>query len=181
MNSILIQARQSGLTNPPFRSLSPYAQGPAVRQIQNSINLRLDALGVGDLLYLKVDGWFGHETMGAVKYLQCVGGLPVNGQMTLRTYTFITDGAAGLEPLALGSVGISVLAVKQVLASCTDEPIAQDGRFCERTVQAVKAYQRANGLVEDGKVGKETWAKMVRSRLKGLPCIALIPNIYHNN
>ena len=181
MDSTLVQVRPSGLINPPFRSLSPYAQGPAVRQLQDSINLRFEALGVSNLRCLQVDGWFGNETIVAVKYLQCVSGLPVNGQVTLRTYTFITDGAAGLEPLTEGSVGISVLAVKQALADCSDVPVAQDGRFCELTAQAVRAYQRQKGLVEDGKVGEKTWGEIVRSRLKGLPCIALVPRLYNNN
>ncbi|MEM9948545.1 MAG: peptidoglycan-binding protein [Cyanobacteria bacterium P01_D01_bin.36] len=181
MESILFQVRHKGLINPSFRSLSPYAQGPAVRQLQESINLRLEALGISDMLRLQIDSWFGNETMSAVKYLQCVGGLPVNGQVTFKTYTFISDGAAGLESLSVGSVGIGVLAVKQVLAACTDIPTAQDGRFCLQTEQAVKAYQRKKGLVEDGKVGKKTWEEIVRSRLTGLPCIALIPNIYNNN
>lgn len=181
MESILVQVQQRDLINPSFRSLSPYAQGPAVRQLQDSINLRFEALGVSDLLYLQIDGWFGNETVSAVKYLQCVSGLPVNGQVTLRTYSFITDGASGLEPLSLGSVGISVLAVKQVLAHCTNMPVAQDGRFCEYTVKAVKAYQQAKGIVADGRIGEETWKEIVRSRLKGLPCIALVPNIYHHN
>lgn len=181
MESILVQVRQRGLTNPSFRSLSLYAQGPAVRQLQDSINHRFEVLGIGDLLWLRVDGWFGNETIAAVKYLQCIGGLPVNGQVSLRTYTFITDGAAGLEPLSFGSVGIGVLAVKQVLAKFVDNSIAQDSRFCELTAQAVKVYQQREGLVADGRVGESTWESIVRSRLQSLPCISLIPDIYINN
>ncbi len=181
MESILFRVRQRSLSNPSFRSLSPYAQGPAVRRLQDNINFRFEALGISDLLWLHVDGWFGNETVSAVKYLQCISGLPVNGQVTLRTYQFINDGAAGLEVLSRGSVGIAVLAVKQVLASCVDMPVAQDGRFCETTEQAVKLYQRKKGLVVNGQVDAQTWKEMVRSRLKGLPCIALMPNIYGNN
>lgn len=37
-----------------------------------------------------------------------------------------------------------------------------DGRFGPKTREAVKAYQRANGLDPDGIVGPKTWAKLLR-------------------
>jgi len=36
-------------------------------------------------------------------------------------------------------------------------PGAVDGRMGKQTRDAIKAFQKANGLVADGKVGKQTW------------------------
>ncbi|MEL7332335.1 MAG: peptidoglycan-binding protein [Cyanobacteria bacterium J06560_2] len=181
MNSLLYHLSQRNPNATTFREISPYAKGPGVRQLQRDLNRRFELLGVSAMTSLgldslRIDGWFGRETLSAVKYVQCISGLPVNGHVTARTYAFITRGVAGLEPLSLGSTGIGVLALKQVLAVETEIAIAHDGRFCQFTERAVMAYQRSLGLVCDGVVGTETWGAVVRSRLGGLPCIVLLPS-----
>ena len=35
-----------------------------------------------------------------------------------------------------------------------------DGKFGRLTAEAVKEFQKANGLKEDGRVGQQTWAKL---------------------
>jgi peptidoglycan hydrolase-like protein with peptidoglycan-binding domain len=37
-----------------------------------------------------------------------------------------------------------------------------DGRIGKKTKDAIKEFQKANGLKADGKVGKQTWAKMLK-------------------
>jgi len=180
MNTLLFHLKQRNLDASAFKAIRPYTQGPVVRQLQHRLNRRFQALGVSDTITVRIDGWFGDETIAAVKYLQCIGGLPVSGHVTERSHDFIINGFAGLEVLSLGSAGTGVLALKQVLAIRSDLPISQDGVFCELTQQAVKHYQRSVCLRADGVVGHRTWAKIVRLRLGGLPCVALIPNLYVN-
>lgn len=38
------------------------------------------------------------------------------------------------------------------------DPGAIDGRMGKKTRDAIRSFQRANGLAVDGKVGKQTWA-----------------------
>ncbi|MGC1308199.1 MAG: peptidoglycan-binding protein [Phormidesmis sp.] len=153
------------------------SQGRAVRALQTSLNTRFEQLGMIDSMSVQVDGRFDHETLTGVKYLQCVGGLPVNGQVDLKTQGFIHHGEAGLETLAIGSQGTGVMAVQQVLASIQIQ-VETNGCFDELTARGVRIYQQRHGLVADGTVGLKTWEKVVRSRLQDLPCLALLPDPY---
>ena len=50
--------------------------------------------------------------------------------------------------------------VKQIqiaLVNAGHNPGSLDGRMGKQTRQAIKTFQRANNLVADGKVGKQTW------------------------
>jgi peptidoglycan hydrolase-like protein with peptidoglycan-binding domain len=51
--------------------------------------------------------------------------------------------------------------VKQIQIALTNagyNPGSIDGRMGKQTREAIKAFQKANNLKEDGKVGKETWS-----------------------
>jgi len=48
--------------------------------------------------------------------------------------------------------------VQIALRNAGFEPGALDGKMGRQTRDAIKAFQRANNLKEDGKVGKKTWA-----------------------
>ena len=155
------------------------SQGPTVRQLQRSLNARFEQLNVISDISVQVDGTFGLETLASVKYLQCIGGLPVNGEVEARTLAFLTRGVAGLETLALGSFGTGVLAVQQVILQMQVQvQILEDGRFGPLTARGVRSYQQKSALLVDGIVGPHTWGKIVRSRLKTHPCAALLPNPY---
>ncbi len=180
MKTTLFYRQSKSLNDASSKAITPYAQGPAVRQLQQSLNRRLKALGISDLVSLRVDGWFGDKTLAAVKYLQCAAGLPVNGHATSLLQAFLVDGFSGLETLSLGSTGTSVSAVKQTLCTRSSVQLALDNNFCETTQQAVKRYQQSAGLKADGVVGEKTWGVIVRSRLSGLPCSLLTPNVYIN-
>jgi hypothetical protein len=59
-----------------------------------------------------------------------------------------------MTTLRLGSKGESVKTLQQFLK------VGIDGTFGPQTETAVKAWQKANGLISDGIVGKNTWAAM---------------------
>ena len=109
-----------------------------------------------------------------MKYLQCIGGLPVDGRVGDRTWALVTQGAVGLPTLLIGSAGTEVLAVQQVIAH-TGIPTPQSSQFDQATAGAVAAYQRQRGLSVTGIVGPRTWDAIVRSRLHSLLCTALLP------
>ncbi|MEL6470752.1 MAG: peptidoglycan-binding protein [Cyanobacteria bacterium J06623_4] len=153
------------------------SKGSAVRQLQRLLNLRLQALEMTDVISVFVDGVFGRETLTAVKYLQCVGGFPVNGRVGDGLMTFLTAGARGLPVMSLGSRSTGVLAVQQAILRARIS-VLPDGEFGPRTEQAVKTYQEQMGLLADGIVGPQTWDRVVRSRLMELPCLSLLPNPY---
>lgn len=69
----------------------------------------------------------------------------------------------GEAPIAPGK--LSVTAVRQIqtaLAHAGYDPGSIDGKMGQKTQTAVKAFQRANGLSPDGKVGNKTWSKLAR-------------------
>ncbi len=57
-------------------------------------------------------------------------------------------------------VGVPVQAVQQALANAGFSPGKVDGKVGERTVAAIRAFQRSQGLKVDGVVGGQTWAKL---------------------
>lgn len=176
MNTLLSHLSQRSVDGASFRSISPGTKGPSVRRLQQDLNYRLSALGVLDTISVQVDGWFGPDTAVVVKYLQCVGGLPVNGYVDCSTQAFIQQGEAGLSQLSLGSVAVGVLALKQVLSSTTGLPLVRDNQFCVQTEWAVMIFQQSLGLKRDGVVGTKTWQEIVQLRLNTLPCAAVLPD-----
>jgi len=54
--------------------------------------------------------------------------------------------------------------IQAALANAGFNPGAIDGRMGRQTRDAIRAFQRANGLTADGKVGKQTW-KLLRDYL----------------
>jgi N-acetylmuramoyl-L-alanine amidase len=57
-------------------------------------------------------------------------------------------------PVKLGSKGTEAMLVQAVIGA------KADGDFGPKSVEALKVWQRANGLKEDGVVGPVTWEKM---------------------
>lgn len=54
--------------------------------------------------------------------------------------------------------GVSVSDVQRALAKAGFDPGPIDGRAGKKTRSAVKAFQRGNGLSDDGVVGSRTWS-----------------------
>jgi peptidoglycan hydrolase-like protein with peptidoglycan-binding domain len=59
-----------------------------------------------------------------------------------------------------GAKGAAVVTLQNKLKAAGFNPGAADGSFGPKTEAAVKAFQRAKGLVSDGIVGPKTWAAL---------------------
>jgi zinc D-Ala-D-Ala carboxypeptidase len=75
-----------------------------------------------------------------------------------------TSTATSTRPLLRsGSAGSDVRFLQQELKNLGYDPGTVDGIFGPRTERAVKNFQADQGLVVDGKVGKQTWVALARS------------------
>ena len=64
--------------------------------------------------------------------------------------------------LTKGSKGEQVKTLQRLLLSLGYDPNGVDGSFGPGTDNAVRAFQKAKGLVVDGSVGKATWTKILK-------------------
>lgn len=106
--------------------------------------------------HVEVDAEFGPGTEAAVRELQRLYGLPVDGVVGQQTWTAL------FVPVHLGDENEAVSAVQHRLGY--DGFLEGDvvwGTFDAPTDAAVRAYQQANGLPVNGVVGPATWAKLV--------------------
>lgn len=105
---------------------------------------------------LSVDGIFGTRTLNAVRGFQRNNSLSVDGLVGNNTWkTLLT-----LPPYPLlkqNSRGAYVTFLQQLLESNLYPVGGIDGIFGTRTLNAVRAFQQANGLAVDGIVGNNTW------------------------
>ena len=105
---------------------------------------------------LSVDGIFGTRTLNAVRGFQRNNSLSVDGLVGNNTWkTLLT-----LPPYPLlkqNSRGAYVTFLQQLLESNLYPVGGIDGIFGTRTLNAVRAFQQANGLTVDGIVGNNTW------------------------
>lgn len=141
------------------------SRGQNVRAVQQ----RLNQLGynVG-----AVDGIFGPRTLAGVRAFQRSHGLTVDGVVGPKTWRALfgaatTGGFHHPEHWNENSVlrrGASGFEVKNlqyiinVMGFYTESGVTTaDGIFGPKTEQAVKTYQRGNGLNPDGIVGPKTW------------------------
>lgn len=105
---------------------------------------------------LSVDGIYGTKTKAAlVKAWQTeVGGLTVDGIFGTKS-----KDAAGSHVIKKGSTGILVTIWQAYLVCRGYNPGGIDGIFGSGCHTATTAYQKANGLTQDGAVGQNTWTK----------------------
>ena len=125
-----------------------------------------------ELRYLTgvADGVFGTETQSALIEFQKNNGLTADGTAGASTLkklsgsckaaTKATPSPAPSSALREGSSGEAVYILQARLFELGYYSGRIDGRFGEETTEAVKAFQRANGLTADGVVGSGTQKKL---------------------
>ncbi len=135
--------------------------GQDVKEMQKRLNQRLASIYTPEE-EIAVDGDFGSETETAVKFLQCLAFLPVNGIADATTWNFICNGVASLPILKVNSSGNVVKAVQQTLFESDFYNSSIDGIFGTQTAQAVKDFQTFYALEVDGVIGANTWTTLIK-------------------
>ncbi|HSK69286.1 MAG TPA: peptidoglycan-binding protein [Candidatus Limnocylindria bacterium] len=139
-------------------------RGSHVRQVQ----ARLSQLG----FYTgQIDGIFGELTLEAVRAFQRMNGLEPDGVIgpdtAARLYALEALNSEGaVHPdvfeirVGYGYNGPVVVVIQEHLTELGFYQAEVDGLFGSATRQAVRDFQVANGLQEDGIVGPDTWSVM---------------------
>ncbi len=127
------------------------SRGRMVTLLQNA--LKEAGFNVGT-----ADGLFGTKTRDAVRALQQAAGLPVTGVVDDATWFTIApfiDWSGTM--LRFGDRGVLVGIMQYALANAGFDSGGVDGVFGRNTQSALRAFQRANNLVDDGIAGPRTW------------------------
>ncbi len=112
------------------------------------------------------DGIFGPRTEQALKDFQKANGLVADGIAGQRTLSALRNGNTTVNRgtsnrlLKRGMRGSDVRELQELLKAKGYHSSNADGIFGSRTEQAVKNFQRVNGLVADGIVGQATMNKL---------------------
>jgi len=126
---------------------------------------RLFALGY---LTTKPDGSYGNDTVAAIKVFQGKNGLIQDGYLGPETRDVLMSDAALPSGLGLGDEGSQVTNVQTLLAKWKYLKSSNiTGYFGEMTLNAVKNFQKRNGLSPDGLVGAQTMAKLTSDKVVG--------------
>jgi len=128
---------------------------------------RLRELGY---LTSEADGINGKETVAAVKRFQERNGLIADGYLGPKTMKLLMSEDAIPNSLAMGMRGEDVKSVQRLLKNLkylTDDMVT--GYFGAATNHAVRAFQKANGLTVDGRVGKKTMSVLTSEDAKSAP------------
>ena len=148
------------------------ACGQIVRDMQKALNRRLAQLDTVSVSPLSVStvGYFDHQTRDAVKYLQCLAFLTIDGIVGQQTWAYLCNGFAGLPILSFGSSGTVVKAVQEPLQVGGYYFGAIDGIFGAKTEAAVLAFQAEHCLESEGIVEALTWNALSKLDSHGSRC-----------
>jgi peptidoglycan hydrolase-like protein with peptidoglycan-binding domain len=133
------------------------SKGSAVNELQQLLQSKGFYSG-------KIDGDFGAGTTNAVLKFQTANGLVADGIVGSSSWgklrAVIPTASQGLPTLLPGSKGAAVSQAQQLLKDKGYYQGRIDSDFGVGTRDAITAFQRANGLTVDGKVGEQTWKKL---------------------
>ena len=134
------------------RTISWGSRGNDVREVQQ----KLRSWG-----YLKgtADGVYGAQTYRAIIAFQRKNGLKADGVVgaqTKRALGITTPAPAAAKGTAAGKFNETVRIAQQKLKQWSYYKGAVDGLYGPRTGQAVRDFQRKNGLAADGIIGPQT-------------------------
>jgi peptidoglycan hydrolase-like protein with peptidoglycan-binding domain len=162
----------SGLVQTAYRAAGVALPRVSRQQYHAGRHVRLTALRAGDLLFYADDPrnprTIGHVGMyvGSGRMVEA----PRPGRAVriasiwrpgmLGRATRPAAGLRGLLPVQFAERSNAVAAVQRRLAA-NGICVAVDGEFGPLTRKAVRAFQRAHGLVADGVVGRKTWGALV--------------------
>jgi len=172
----------------PGYPLGVGSAGPEVSVVQVSLN-RIGRNYPAIPKIPVISGVFDEETEEAVRVFQQVFGLVEDGIVGKSTWyklvaiyvavtdlaelvsqgqTFYSVGFQYTGPLREGDRGGPVRIVQYMLALLAEfddslTPIRVDGVFGPTTARAVRQFQRAQGLTQDGVVGRATWDALYRA------------------
>lgn len=102
------------------------------------------------------DGTFGKDTVAATKLFQQINGLIVDGHIGPSTRKLLMSSDAEANALTLGMSGETVQKVQSKLRELGYLGAKATGYYGSDTEEAVKAFQKRNGLSVDGKAGRYT-------------------------
>lgn len=135
----------------------------------------------------KVDGVFGSASVTALKAFQNKNGLRADGVASSAVLQFLYEGkvknSAGKSvyintlppvdncPMEPGNVGEQVTELQILLSSKGFYTGTFTETYDAATERAVKAFQKAYGLLVDGKAGAKTWAALVAVAATPAPVI----------
>ncbi|NLD51729.1 MAG: hypothetical protein GX650_02430 [Clostridiales bacterium] len=162
----------SGLGDPP-KPLSYGDRGTDVEKLQRALQIKKFYAGV-------VDGGYGNQTKTAVENYQRKNGLTVNGKADYATikklFGKVGETTAAQDPSMNGITRISQIAVpnttkkgdsgkhvkalQQALKLKGFYKAGIDSSYGDKTVEAVTAFQKKNGLSADGVAGNSTIRKL---------------------
>jgi peptidoglycan hydrolase-like protein with peptidoglycan-binding domain len=124
---------------------------PAVKDLQAA----LKALGHDPG---PIDGVFGIRTEIAVKAFQQQREIAVDGVVGRVSWINIDEADQSEPVLHLGSSGLPVRRLQSRMSALGFDTGGVDGRFSQKTAQAVRQLQQQASLSVDGVVGPKTWA-----------------------
>lgn len=116
--------------------------------------------------YSNITGYYGPITEDAVRRFQSDNHLMVDGIVQGETLTLLQSGTAKHFVLCPGDKGDLVLELQQRLKELKYFSGGATGYFGSATATSLKAFQKANGLQADGKLGKNTRAVLYGSSAK---------------
>ncbi|MDO4294775.1 MAG: peptidoglycan-binding protein [bacterium] len=113
------------------------------------------------------DGTYGADTVLAVKQFQSRNDQVVDGYLGPSTRAILNSGSAVANGLRLGDDSVQVTKIQQLLSKYGYLYSGNvTGYYGELTENAVKSFQKTNGLVSDGIAGVATITKLSSSDVK---------------